>query len=85
MILGALDDLTVARPHEPIDARFTAAEFAVYRAGYDTALTVATKTVVAAAQRFELFERTKRIEQQQQRREKERAPCRDSGKKRLDR
>jgi len=61
MLQQAVYDLTVARPHEPADARFTAAEFALYRQGYDYALLIAMKTMNHAVARFELRERTKRL------------------------
>lgn len=62
MLQQAVYDLMAATPHEPTDARFTAAEFALYRAGYDFALVVVLRTLKAAEQRFELRDRTKRLE-----------------------
>lgn len=67
MLQGALYDLMVAPPHEPADARFTAADFALYREGYDHALLVALKAIQSAAQRYELIERTKRLEARRKR------------------
>jgi hypothetical protein len=61
MLQQAVYDLTVAPPHEPADARFTAAEFALYREGYEHALLMAMKTMKHAVARFELRERTKRL------------------------
>jgi hypothetical protein len=61
MLQAAVYDLMVAPPHEPADARFTAAEFALYRQGYDYALVMALKVLKHAVARFELRERTKRL------------------------
>lgn len=54
-------DLLRAAPHVPDDARYSAEEMAIYRAGYVAALTVALKALAATGKRFELRERTKRI------------------------
>lgn len=54
-------------PHVPTDARYTAAEFDLYRAGYDHALLMALKVVTAAEKRFELRERTKRLDARRKR------------------
>ena len=61
LLQAAVYDLMVARPHEPADERFTAAEFDTYRRGYEHALTMAIKTMKHAVTRFELRERTKRL------------------------
>ena len=61
MLQAAVYDLTVAPPHEPADRRFTNAEFALYREGYEYALLMAMKTMKHAVVRFELRERTKRL------------------------
>lgn len=61
MLQGAVYDLTVAMPHEPPDARFTNAEFDLYRQGYDYALVMAMKTMQHAVVRFEMRMRTKRL------------------------
>jgi hypothetical protein len=61
MLQAAVYDLMAAPPHEPPDARFTAAEFAVYRQGYDYALLMALRVLKHAVARFELKERTKRL------------------------
>lgn len=63
MMQSAIYDLTVAMPHEPDDARFSAAEFAIYRGGYEKALEISLRVTRAAAQRFELIERTRRIDE----------------------
>lgn len=55
------------RPHEPPDARYTAQEFDLYRQGYDYALVMTLKTLKAAVERFELRERTKRLERKRER------------------
>lgn len=54
-------------PHVPADAKYTDAEFAIYREGYDHALLMAMKVVTAAEQRFELRERTKRLDAKRRR------------------
>jgi hypothetical protein len=61
MLQQAVYDLMVAPPHEPPDTRFTAEQFALYRAGYDYALVMALKVLKHAVTRFELRERTKRL------------------------
>lgn len=62
MLQASVYDLMSATPHEPPDARYTAAQFAVYREGYDYALVVALKTLQAAERRFATIARTKRLE-----------------------
>jgi hypothetical protein len=52
----------MAKPHEPDDARFTAAEFAVYREGYELALRMALRVVLAADERYRMVTRTRRLE-----------------------
>src|SRR5881628_404364 len=63
MMQSAIYDLTTAMPHEPDGARFSAAEFAIYRGGYEKALEISPRATRAAAQRFELIERTRRIDE----------------------
>lgn len=70
MLQAAVYDLTVAPPHEPADRRFTNAEFALYREGYDYALLMAGKALTHAVARFELRERTKRLAAKRRRGEK---------------
>jgi len=60
-------DLMTCKPHEPPDARFTAEQFRLYREGYETALLVALRALQAAERRFELYERTKRLESKKKR------------------
>jgi hypothetical protein len=67
MMQGAVYDLMVANPHEPDGARFTAADFALYREGYDKALETALRVLRAAGQRFELVDRTRRLEARKKR------------------
>src|SRR5437868_15065643 len=67
---AAVYELMVAAPHVPDDVRYTAAEFALYRAGYDWALVMALRVMGAAVQRHELIARTKRIEAKRRRKEK---------------
>lgn len=63
-MLSSVNDLMAAAPHEPADARFTPAEFALYREGYQEALRVVAVTLEAAVRRFELVEKTKRLSEQ---------------------
>ena len=51
----------------PADVKFTAAEFDAYRKGYDYALVMTVKTLRAAVERFELRQRTKRLEAKRRR------------------
>lgn len=67
MCQQAVYDLMTCTPHVPMDAKYTDAEFAIYREGYDHALLMALKTVTAAEQRFKLIERTKRLEARRRR------------------
>lgn len=62
MLQEAVYDLLVARPHEPEDARFTAAEFAIHRAGYELALKMALRTMEGATTRYKLYVLTRRLE-----------------------
>ena len=67
MLQQAVYDLMTATPHEPDGARYTPADFALYRAGYDYALVIALRTLQAAELRFELRERTTRLEAKRRR------------------
>lgn len=67
MLACTMADLMNRKPHEPDDARFTPAEFDVYRLGYDYALFIAMKALEATEQRFQLRERTKRLEAKRKR------------------
>ena len=67
MMSQSVYDLMTVTPHEPKDARFTAEQFRLYREGYETALLVALRALKAAERRFELYERTKRLEAQKKR------------------
>lgn len=60
-------DLSVAKPHEPPDARFTPEEFAVYREGYQMALVKALQAIDYAGQRWKLRLRTTRLEEKRKR------------------
>jgi len=66
-MLRSVDDLSQAFPHVPEDVKFTAAEFDAYRKGYDYALVMTVKTLRAAVERFELRQRTKRLEAKRRR------------------
>jgi len=67
MVQATVFDLQTAMPHEPPDSRLTAAEFAIYRAGYEHALAVTAKAITAAGKRYELIERSKRLAAKQKR------------------
>lgn len=51
----------IAKPHEPEGERFTAAEFALYRAGYDMALVMALRVMKHADARHKMVIQTKRL------------------------
>lgn len=61
MLQTVVYDLMVAPPHEPDNARFTHEEFMLYKQGYEMALKVVARTLDAAYKRYELIERTKRL------------------------
>lgn len=65
----AVYELLVAKPHEPADARLSAAEFVHYRDGYSWALVMALRVMEAATRRYELVARTKRIDAARRRKE----------------
>lgn len=67
----AVYDLMVARPHEPAGEHFTAAEFHLYRSGYDMALVMALRVMRAAEERYEIVIRTKRIDAAKRRRDRQ--------------
>ena len=62
-------DLLVAPPHVDPDARYSAAEWAIYVAGYTTALMFAVKVLEAGVQRWSLYLRTRRLETKLRRQE----------------
>lgn len=66
-MLSSVNDLMASTPHEPPDARFSPAEFALYREGYAEALRVVAVTLEAAVRRFDLVEKTKRLSEQRKR------------------
>jgi hypothetical protein len=55
-------ELCVAKPHVDDGARYTAAEWAIYAAGYGTALRMALKVLEAGERRWSLYLRTRRLE-----------------------
>lgn len=57
----------VAPPHEPADERFTAAEFALYRKGYDMALVMALRVMKHAGARHKMVVDTKRLDAKRRR------------------
>lgn len=63
----AVYDLIVACPHEPAGEHFTAAEFYLYRKGYDMALVMALRVMSAAEDRFAMIARTRRVDAAQRR------------------
>lgn len=67
MQASAVYDLSVARPHEPPDTRFTPEEFAVYREGYQMALVKAVQAIEFAGQRWKLRLRTTRLDAKRKR------------------
>lgn len=67
MLQAAVYDLSVAKPHEPADARFTPEEFAVYREGYQMALIKALQTMQHAEHRFAMRRRTVRLDNKRRR------------------
>jgi hypothetical protein len=60
-------DLFVAPPHEPPGARFTPEEFELYRQGYTLALVKALQAMEHAGQRFQLRQRTTRLDAKRRR------------------
>jgi hypothetical protein len=64
---AAVYDLIVAAPHVRDSEHFTAVEFNLYRAGYDMALVMALRVMGAAAERYQLIVRTKRLEAKRRR------------------
>lgn len=56
-----------AKPHEPADERFTAAEFALYRKGYDMALVMALRAMKHAGARHKMAIDTKRLDAKRRR------------------
>lgn len=58
-------DLLVAMPHVDADARYDAAEWAIYVAGYTMALTMALRVLDAGVARWSLYLRTRRLETKQ--------------------
>lgn len=69
MLHDAVYDLIIAAPHVPTAERFTAAEFFLYRSGYDMALVMALRVMRAAEERFQLIGRTKRLDAARRRKE----------------
>lgn len=67
MLQAAVYDLCVAAPHEPADAKFTAEQFRIYRAGYAMALTIALRVMGHAEERYKLVTRTRRLEARKKR------------------
>lgn len=51
-MMSAVYELSCARPHEPDDARFSNAEYLVYRLGYETALLVVLKLLKMTAEHW---------------------------------
>jgi hypothetical protein len=62
MMLQTVYDLMTCRPHVPDGARFTEETWRLYEAGYQHALVIALRALRATEARFDLVQRTKRIE-----------------------
>jgi len=62
MMQQTIYDLTTCRPHVPDGARFTDEAWRLYEQGYSHALVIALKALKATEARFDLVQRTKRIE-----------------------
>lgn len=62
MLQAVVYDLMVAAPHEPKNARFTHDEFLLYKQGYDEALKIVARALEAAYHRYELIEKTRRLD-----------------------
>jgi hypothetical protein len=67
MQAAAVYDLSVAKPHEPPDARFTPEQFAIYREGYQMALVKSLQAIDYAGQRWKLRLRTTRLDAKRKR------------------
>jgi len=67
MLLAAVYDLCVARPHEPEGARFTTEQYALYRTGYDMALVKALQAMNFADRRYRLRVRTLQLQARNER------------------
>lgn len=50
--MHAVYELAVVRPHEPDDSRFTAAEYILYRQGYEHALFIVLKVLQLTIDRW---------------------------------
>lgn len=74
MLHAAVYDLTVAAPHVPPSEHFTAAEFFLYRSGYDMALVMALRVMKSAEERFAIIGRTKRLDAARRRKERYAGP-----------
>jgi len=55
-------DLMSSRPHVPEGSRFTADTWRLYEMGYQHALLIVMKALKATEARFEIRERTRRLE-----------------------
>lgn len=58
--MAAVYELSTVRPHEPDDAKFTRADYAVYTQGYYTALVYALRVMELALERWRLRLRARR-------------------------
>lgn len=55
--MHAVYELATVRPHEPDDARYTAAEYLCYRQGYEHALVIVLKVLKVTVERWYLRKR----------------------------
>lgn len=67
MLANTVADVMNHKPHEPDGAKFTPAEFDLYRWGWDQALLIVMRALENTVQRYELIERTKRLEAKRRR------------------
>jgi hypothetical protein len=63
MMQQTVYDLMTCRPHVPDDARFTEDSWRLYNLGYQHALVIVLKALKATEARFDLVQRTKRLDQ----------------------
>lgn len=62
MMQATVYDLMTARPHVPDGARFTEEAWRSYEQGYSHALVMVLKALKATETRFDLVQRTKRLD-----------------------
>lgn len=60
-------DLMNAQPHDDSDGRYSAAQWEFYRAGYQHALLIVLRALKETELRYEMVERTKRLDAKRRR------------------